>query len=278
MEQIRIWGAQLATSFRGAIGELISFMPGVLLALVLIVVGWILAQVLRRITANLVGRVSWLFLSAGTSSTEAAAKLKKATVHAASVLVFWAVLLSFIGAALRSLGSPLVEDWTRQFFEYLPVFVGGALIILVGFIGGALAREIVESAASGADLANSGLVGRIIQISIVVAGIVIGAGHLGLDVSFLGQLVVVTVGVSLAGLALATALGTREHLANLVGARYLRKYYQVGDKIRVGEREGRILQIADGCVFLESDDGDVSVPGAFFSKSMFFRLDSGDGP
>ncbi|HEY5622318.1 MAG TPA: hypothetical protein VIV14_01060 [Gammaproteobacteria bacterium] len=273
MEQFRVWGAQVAASVRETVGGLVSYVPGLLLALALLAVGWLLARLTSSATRNLIGRMDWLFLHTGASSVAAAANLQNTTARAASTLVFWAVMLAFVAAAARGLGSPLIDGWSTQFFEYLPILVGGALIILLGVAGGALAREIIESAAGGADVAHSQLVGRLIQAAIVVAAFVIGAEHLGLDVSFLGLMIIVVVGVLLAGMALAMALGTREHLANLIGARYLRKHYRVGDKIRVGSIEGRILQIVDGCVFVESDDGDISIPGVYFAQQSVCRID-----
>ena len=74
------------------------------------------------------------------------------------------------------------------------------------------------------------------------------------------------------GIALVFALGTRQHLANLIGAHYARKHYAPGDFVRIGAIEGRIVQIADGCVFIETDVGDVSVPGQHFSAEPFVKI------
>jgi hypothetical protein len=272
VEQLRVWGTQVAASVRETIAGLISYVPGILLALALLAVGWLLARLTSRAAGNLIGRMDWFFLHVGARSVAAAENLQRRTARATSALVFWAVLLAFAAAAARGLGSPLIDGWAAQFFEYLPVLVGGALIIVLGVAGGSLAREIIETA-GGTEVAQGQVIGRLIQASIVVAAFVVGAGHLGLDVSFLGLLIVVVAGVLLAGMALAMALGTREHLANLIGTRYLRKHFRVGDIIRVGTIEGRIVQIVDGCVFVESDDGDVTIPGGYFAQQSFFRID-----
>jgi hypothetical protein len=42
--------------------------------------------------------------------------------------------------------------------------------------------------------------------------------------------------------------------------------------VRVGAFQGRIVEIADGCVFLETDQGDVSVPAHQFSQEPFVKL------
>jgi hypothetical protein len=277
MEQVRAWGAQLASLFRATVEDLISYVPGILLTVLLLAVGWLLARLIKSATAMVIERMDWLFVHATARSAEAASNLQRAIARALSTLVFWAILLSFVAAALRSLGWPIIESWTEALFAYVPVLVGGVLIILVGFVAGALARGIVEPAAAGVGVAHSALIGRLIQAAVVISGVVIGVSELGIDVSFLVQLVTVIAAAAFGGVALALALGTRAHLLNLVGARYLRKHYQVGDQIRVGQLEGRIVQIADGCVFLETEDGDLSVPGVYFSRQAFLRLNDGRG-
>jgi hypothetical protein len=58
----------------------------------------------------------------------------------------------------------------------------------------------------------------------------------------------------------------------LIGAHYARKHYAPGDFVKVGPFEGRIVEIADGCVFIETDLGDVSVPGQSFSAEAFIKI------
>lgn len=270
MENLRAWGAQLMSSVQEALQTLVAYLPVVLLAASLIVVGWLLARLLRNLTMRGIGRLDWVF-----SAARDAEGLQQATARAAATVVFWAVILSFLAAALRSLGWPVVEAWMEDLIAFLPVLVGGIAIILLGFIGGALIRHIVEPAAASVDLAYSGVLGRLSQAVLIVTGFIVGTSQLGIDVSFVIQLITVLVGAALAGVALSLALGTREHLSNLVGTRYARKRYHVGERVRVGDFEGRIIEISDGCLFLETEHGDVSIPGTYFTREPFVKLADG---
>ena len=40
----------------------------------------------------------------------------------------------------------------------------------------------------------------------------------------------------------------------------------------IGAFEGRVLEISDGCVFIETEQGDVSVPGEHFTQQPFVKL------
>jgi len=272
MERLQAWGAQLIGVFRDTLAGLVTYLPVFLTAVAVLLIGWLLAHLLRGLVRRALESMDWLFArlmprSAGRSET-----LARATSRSVSTVVFWIVLLIFAASALRILGGSLFERWTENLLAYLPSVIGGIIIIVVGFTGGALVRHVLEQASVGLGVGQSSLLGRLAQAVIVVSCIVIGIDQLGVNVNFLIQLTTVTAAAVFGGIALVFALGTREHLANLIGAHYARKHYAPGDFVKIGGFQGRIVQIADGCVFIETDAGDVSVPGQHFSAEPFVKI------
>jgi hypothetical protein len=272
MERLQAWGAQLIGVFTDTLAGLVTYLPVFLTAVAVLLIGWLLAHLIRGLVRRALESMDWLFArfmprSAGRSET-----LARATSRSVSTVVFWIVLLIFAASALRILGGSVFERWTENLLAYLPRVIGGIIIIVVGFTGGALVRHVLEQASVGLGVGQSSLLGRLAQAVIVVSCIVIGIDQLGVNVNFLIQLTTVTAAAVFGGIALVFALGTREHLANLIGAHYARKHYAPGDFVKIGAFQGRIVQIADGCVFIETDAGDVSVPGQHFSAEPFVKI------
>ncbi len=272
MERLQVWGAQLIAVFSETFASFVTYLPVFLTAIAVLLLGWLLAHLIRGLVRRALESMDWLFArivprSAGRSET-----LTRATSRAISTVVFWIVLLIFAASALRILGGTLFEEWTNYLLAYLPSAIGGVIIIVIGFTGGTLARHILEQASVGLGVGQSSLLGRLAQAVIVISCVVIGIDQLGVNVNFLIQLTTVTAAAVFGGIALVFALGTRQHLANLIGAHYARKHYAPGDFVRVGAHQGRIVEIADGCVFIETDVGDVSVPGQHFSAETFIKL------
>lgn len=272
MERLQVWGTDLMAVFRDTVASLVTYLPVVLTAVAVLLVGWLLARVARGLVRRALESMDWLFArlvprAAGRSET-----LARATSRAISTVVFWIILLIFAASALRILGGSLFQRWTENLLAYLPSAIGGVIIIVIGFTGGTLARHILEQASVGLGVGQSSLLGRLAQAVIVISCVVIGIDQLGVNVNFLIQLTTVTAAAVFGGIALVFALGTRAHLANLIGAHYARKHYAPGDYVRVGAYEGRIVEIADGCVFIETERGDVSVPGQNFSAEPFMKV------
>ena len=272
MERLQAWGAQLIDVFRDTLASLVTYLPVVLTAIAVLLIGWLLAHLLRSLVRRALESMDWLFArlvprSAGRSET-----LTRATSRAISTVVFWIVLLIFAASALRILGGTVFERWTETLLGYLPSAIGGIVIIVVGFTAGTLARHVLEQASVGLGVGQSTVLGRLAQAIIVISCLVIGIDQLGVDVAFLVQLATVTAAAVFGGIALVFALGTRAHLANLIGAHYARKHYAPGDLVKIGAFQGRIVEIADGCVFIETEAGDVSVPGQHFSAEPFVKI------
>jgi hypothetical protein len=271
MERLEAWGTQLIEVFRETLAGLVTYLPVLLTAAVVLLIGWLLAYLLRTAVRRAIESMDWLFARLMPRSAARPETLTRATSRAISTVVFWIVLLIFAASALRILGGSLFERWTENLLAYLPSVIGG-VIIVVGFIGGTLARHVLEQASIGLGVGQSSLFGRLAQAVIVVSCVVIGIDQLGVNVNFLIQLATVTAAAVFGGIALVFALGTRAHLANIIGAHYARKHYAPGDFIKVGAYEGRIVEIADGCVFIETAQGDVSVPGHHFSAEPFVKV------
>jgi hypothetical protein len=272
MERLQAWGAELMAAFSDTLASLVTYLPVVLAAAAVLLIGWLLAVLVRSGVRRGLESMDWLFARLVPRPGGRSEALARATSRAISTVLFWIVLLVFAASALRILGGSVFERWTENLLAYLPSAIGGVIIIVIGFTGGALARHVLEQASVGLGVGQSSLLGRLAQAVIVISCIVIGIDQLGVNVNFLIQLTTVTAAAVFGGIALVFALGTRTHLANLIGAHYARKHYAPGDRVRIGGFEGRIVEITDGCVFIETDAGDVSVPGQHFSAEPFLKI------
>jgi hypothetical protein len=272
MDRLQGWGAQLIAVFRDTLESFVTYLPVVLTALAVLLIGWLVARLIRDLVRRALESMDWLFARFVVRSGGRSEALARATSRAVSTVVFWIVLLVFAASALRILGGSLFQSWTETLLDYLPSAIGGVIIIVIALTGGTLARHILEQASVGLGIGQSSVLGRLAQAVIVISGVVIGIDQFGVNVAFLIQLTTVTAAAVFGGIALVFALGTRQHLANLIGAHYARKHYSPGDYVKVGAFEGRIVEIADGCVFIETDNGDVAIPAHRFSDEPSVKL------
>ncbi|HEX6997643.1 MAG TPA: hypothetical protein VF322_05835 [Gammaproteobacteria bacterium] len=272
MERLKVWSGQLLAVLEETLQGLLTYLPAVLTAAAVLVLGWLLAVLARALVSRAIGGMEWLFDRFTARAPGRSEALTQATSRTVALIVYWIVLLIFAVTALRILGGESFERWTASLLAYLPFAIGGIAIIVVAFVGGALVRQIIEHTSPGTAAGRAGWLGRLAQGLIVLTGFVMGLGQIGIDVSFLVLLTGVAAGAALGGIALAFALGSRGHLANLISAHYARKRYNTGDHVRVAGFEGRIVEIADGLVFLESEEGDVALPAHLLARDPLVKV------
>ena len=275
MEIFSQWSEALAGVFSQTIDRLAFYLPNVLGAFLLLLVGWIIAHVLRAIAVRLtlLGERALARLSVGRGTF--AARLPSASAKIFGSVVFWVVVLFFLTAATQVLGLNTFSTWLSRVVDYLPTVFVGALIIIAGFLVSKLAREIVEAAASSAGEKQRALIGRVVQVGILVTAILVGAEQVGIKVTFL-VILAAAVGISLVGaVALAISLGAREYVANLIGAHYLRQRYSIGQHVRVAGYDGRILEQTETAVILETAEGRASIPAKVFNEQTIVLVVSG---
>lgn len=270
---------QLRDALAAVLGQTVErlalYLPNVLGAFLLLLVGWGVAHLLRAtaMRLTLLGERTLAGLSA--SRGKAPPQLPKASAKIFGGVVFWGVLLFFLTAATQVLGLQTFTAWLAHVVDYLPTVFVGALIIIAGFMLGKLARDLVEAAAVGAGARQRALIGRVAQAAILVTAILVGAEQIGVKVTFL-VIIASASGIALVGaVALAVSLGAREYVANLIGGQALRQRYSVGQRVRVAGFEGRILELTDTAVVLETAEGRASLPAKVFNEQPIVLLVSG---
>lgn len=265
MSDVRNLGDAIVSVTSTMLDRLVSNLPNFFAAILLILVGWILARMMKALAIRAALLIDTMLPRLGLPSGMSRMRTARGSAVAGSVM-FWVVLLFFVTAATEVLGLQAFTDWLGKLIEYLPTLVAGLLILAAGWLMSGFAADLVQATAKGLEPGQRDVLARIVRISILVGAILVGADQIGIRITFLAIFVgaiAVTVG---GGLALAVGLGAREHVANLISAHQLRGAYAVGQVLRMGEHEGQLLEITATGVIIETIEGRVVLPARLFSE------------
>lgn len=184
-------------------------------------------------------------------------------------IVFWMVLTLSIAFALQVLGAGGLPTMFDVGIGFVPKALVGLLIVVLGHLLGLVASSLLARINDGALGASP--VPRLVHGMIVVVAVVIGLQQIEIDISFVTRLILILVAVIGAGLAIAFALGSRRHVANLMAAGELQGL-SVGDRIRIDGVEGTVIEVHSTGVSLATDDGVANVPASRFAEYVTIRL------
>jgi small-conductance mechanosensitive channel len=261
------WTKALGASAAQMIQRVISFLPDLLGAVAMVLLGWLLAA-LSKITVARLTRTGLAGLARNRAVDRALQRtgLRERIPRIVSLITYWVILLFFLATAIDKLELRIVTTLVSSLAYYLPRLLVGILIILAGFIAGNVAHHAVATAAASAGVRQGGGIARATQIMILFVGIVMGAEHMGINSTLLTVIATIVIGAVLGGAALAFALGSIPAVTNIISSHHVLKTYQAGQIVRIGGIQGRILEITSSGVILDSADGRVTVPAKKFSE------------
>lgn len=264
------WRTAVDETFNELSQQFVQYFPQLVGTVTLLLVGWVVAKTLALSAQKLVEGLDALFLRFAHGDSVQHQRIQHSYALILNRLVFWVVMVFFLAVGANILGWDLFSGWLDSIVSYLPGLVTGLLIILGGFLLSNLARAAIVTATQRAGLEQSALMARAAQVVIVFSAVIIGVEQIGLNIGFLSTLSVVVVAILLAGAALAFSLGARDLVANVIGAQYTRKHCRVGDRIRIGAVEGEIVEVAQACIVIATNDGRAVIPAKRFHEDICF--------
>ena len=247
---------------------LVALLPDVVSALLMVLIGAVLAVTLRLLLRRLIRSLDRLIPSRRVRNSLRQARLGRPAADLLSNLVFWLVLFVFLAAAAQRLGLPVVSSWLTGISSYLPNLLSAALVILAGVVGGIVLRDIIFAAASSAGLAYGATIARTARAAVVVSAVLVGVDQLGFNVAVLTNTLITTLAALLFGGALAFGLGARTTVSNILASHYVKKCYAVGHAVRVGDVQGEIVEFTATAVMLQTTEGRALVPAQLFAEKV----------
>ncbi|MEK6592204.1 MAG: hypothetical protein AABZ67_03885 [Pseudomonadota bacterium] len=266
METVSTWGTALSTAFAQFAGRAGQYLPSILGAFLLLLIGWVVARILRTLAVRAAVVVDRMLSRVSAPAGASRPNLPQSSARILGSIVFWIVLLFFITAATQVLGLNAFTAWLAGVVNYVPTLFAGVLIIVAGFLLARLARELVVATSAIAGAKQRELLGRTVQAVILATALLVGADQVGIKVTFLVIIVAAAGGTIVASVALAFSLGARNYVANLIGGHHFRQSFSVGQRVKLAGFEGRILELTPMTVILETAEGRVTLPAKIYGE------------
>jgi|GEM_PF-266045 len=267
----------LIDALRDTLGEamhgLIKLVPNVLSAIFIVVVGWLLARMIRSFIIRGVHALDRFLRKYTSQQASRPLLVEERSVKAIGAVFYWATILLFLTAATEVMGMGVFTEWLSGIMNHLPAVIAGILILLAGFVFSLMVKDLVTAAATSAHVAYAGLLGQTVQILIFSTALVVGIDQMGINITFLIIILAVTLGMILGGLALAFGLGAKNVVNNVLSAHYVRQTYQIGDTVEFAGVKGRIVHINNVGIVVEHERGQTHIPTALFLTEQSTRVE-----
>lgn len=213
------WGEVLSASLKNIWFAIANFIPEFLAAVIIFIVGWIIASILGKVVAQVIKmtRVDNALKAAKVDQV-----VEKAGFHLDAglfigTLVKWFFIIVSLVAALDVLGLNSVTVFLQDVvLDYLPRIIVAVLIIMVAAVVAEAMQKIVSGSARAAEIKSANLAGTITKWAVWAFAILTALLQLGIAVTFINTLFTgIIIAISLA-LGLAFGLGGQDAAAKYI--------------------------------------------------------------
>jgi hypothetical protein len=190
----------------------LRFLPGLLAAALILVIGLVVGWVLRIVASRIlrVARFDRYCDSSGVSQALGRADIRTAPSALVGRTLFWLVFLSFAAAGLSALQVGVINRLIAEFFLYLPRIISAVLVLLVGFLLGNFLSRAALLGAVNAGMPSPRLIAIVVKLLIMVLSFAMALEQLRIATSIVLAAFIIAFGAVMFGLALAFGLGGRD--------------------------------------------------------------------
>ena len=216
---IQSWSQVFALSLQGLWYGFVATVPKILLAIIVFIIGWIIASTLAKLVMAGVDalKLDKLFASAGANEALSRAGWRLHIGGVIGWLVKWLIVIAFFMASVNILGLDQVSMFLGEVLAYIPQIIIAVLVLVAGTVIADFARKIIGGSAAIANVRSARLIGSIAYYAIWILAIVTALDKLGIF-GYFGQILFTGLVFMLAlALGLAFGLGGKDAAARWVG-------------------------------------------------------------
>ncbi len=208
----------LMDAIREFLRQTAAFVPKLLLAVLVVAVGWLFAKAARFAVERALRAINFNVLTerAGTDNFLRQAGMRGDTTTLFGLVAFWVVILAALIMAFNGMGLTYIPDLLGRVVLFTPKLLIAMLIMVFGAYFASIVGNAAQNYCADARIADADVLGRLVRYAIMLFVVMIALSQVEVG----GDIVQRTFLIILAGLMLAIALafglGGKEWAASLL--------------------------------------------------------------
>ena len=213
------WGQVLSASFQNLWAGVILFIPNLVVALVILCIGWAVGALVGKGVSHFMKMVKFdeALRKAGFEEFVRKSGLNLNSGHFLGGIVKYFIIVVFLIASFDVLGLNQVTAFLQQVVVgYLPQLIIAVLILLVGVVVGDVLSRIVMAGARTANLSSASMLASVSRWAVWVFAILVAMSQMGIAGAFIQTLFTGFVVALSLGLGLSFGLGGQAAAARTI--------------------------------------------------------------
>lgn len=201
------WNMVVMEPVREVLTRVAGFLPKLLGVLIILIVGWIVAGLLKSLVIRVLKLIQLDTASekSGLGDVFRRGGIRQTLSELIGLLVYWLIMLLVFMTALNALGMTVAASLLDKVILYIPNVIAAIFILSLGIFFSSMVGTIVRTASSNAGIHQAKFLGQLTQTVIMIFASVITLEQLNIASSILN--LAINIILASIGLALAIAVG-----------------------------------------------------------------------
>jgi len=252
----------------------VALLPNLALAVVIVLVGWGAAILLRKVVSKLLKAIGFNVLSEKMGLTRF---LRRGGVtdqpsRILGLVVYWIIIFSMLIAMFGALRLTAASTFLVDVLSFIPKIIVSIVILELGVFLGRFLGRLVDRSSQVADLPFHAMIGVITRYGVIIVALFGILDYLKLSSTLLSGSFTLVFVVVPALLVLAALLGGRSLLASMLAGRFLIRDLKAGDRIAFDGIDGEIVSIDVITTKIRCQDGEFIISNADLSSKVIRRI------
>jgi small-conductance mechanosensitive channel len=244
------------------INQFTDFIPNLIQSILVFLVGLLIAKIIGIIIAKVFEKAGLNSIGEKLNELSIAKKMKLNIVLSTVVskVIYYYIIMIFLGAAAETLNFSVVTDLVRSLLNLIPKIIVASLILLTGAIVADGLQNIVTKACLSLNISAGKLIGNVIFFFFMAIVIIAALGQAGINTTLLES----SFNLLIAGVIFAFSIGygiaSKDVLSNLISGFYSKAHFKEGQTIEIDNIKGKIKEVNSSSIILETETGTILVP------------------
>jgi flagellar biosynthesis protein FliQ len=203
---------------RALLQEIGAYLPRILAALGVLIVGWLIAKAARFGAVKALRAFNFHVLTqrAGIDNFLQQGGTQKDATDLFGLILYWLVLLAALIVASNGLGLAAVTALLTRVALFLPKLLVALVLLIIGSYFGRFIGQAITTYLRNAEISDAELLGHAVQYAIVAFVILLAFDHLDIGGGLIQHTFLILLSGVVLALALSFGLGGRDRAARLL--------------------------------------------------------------
>ncbi len=249
-------------AFSSVITQIIGVFPRIFGAIILLLVGWILAKIVTSVLGKFLIRIG---VNKWAEKLNESPAFIESNIHLNPVsllqkFLYWTFMLVFLMSAAETMELNIVSEQISQLIQYLPRLLTALVIMGIGFYVSGLVREAVGRAAKSFGVPAWRFLGSITFYLLITIVGVTALEQAGIDTEVITSNLSIILGGIFLAFAIAYGFAARDVLSSILTSFYSKANFHLGQVVEVEGVKGTIVKMDSVTLALDTGEKVVVFP------------------